>query len=245
MSGPLEVRLNLELPSQATLDIQIRPLPSVPGTDSKALATTIKSVLTPALFLSYHPRTLVQIVGQALSSNSSGNTGRVWNASLVASLLNACSAALINASSIPMKGIVCAVAVGRLSTGPGEEAMLVLDPSDEELSHCLGIGCFAFFFSSTLSPTPPLSGDIPPSSLLWTNYTSSTPFNESELTAARELASEGCREVWKKMKESLAWIESSVSAHTGFNNAESGNSYDQLETNVKDDDDEDDAKMEI
>lgn len=228
MSGPLEVRLNLELPSQATLDVQIRPLPSIPGTDSKALATTIKSILSPSLFLTHHPRTLIQFVGQALCRNPIGSTGRAWNASLTASLLNACSAALINAGSIPMKGVVCTVAVGRLSTDPNTEAVLVLDPADEELPRCSGVGCFAFLFSSTLSPTPP-SGDIPPHSLLWMNYTASTPFNDIELAAARELASEGAREVWTKLKESITKMD-----HTS-----------SPETANSDKDVDDDAKMEI
>lgn len=143
-----------------------------------------------------------------------------------------------------MKGVVSAVAVGRLPLRPDAEAVLVLDPSDEELSRCSGIGCFAFLFSSTLSPTPPLSGDIPPCSLLWTNYTSHTPFNESELAAARELASEGAREVWKTMKKSLSWMEESTSAQAKFNDVQGGRPHKKAEP-AKTENDDEEAKMEI
>ena len=118
VSGPIEVRIAHEHPSQATLDVQVRPLPGIPGTDAKALATTLRSIFAPSLFLSHHPRTLVQVVAQALcgseSGSGTGSAGRGWNASLVASLVNATAAALVNAASVPMRGVVCAVAVGRL-----------------------------------------------------------------------------------------------------------------------------------
>ncbi len=55
---PIEIRPTQENPSQATLDIHIRPLASLPGTDAKALAATLKWIFAPSLFLSHHPRTL-------------------------------------------------------------------------------------------------------------------------------------------------------------------------------------------
>lgn len=209
VSGPIEVRPNLELPSQAALEIHVRPLASISGTDSKALATNLKSILSPALLLSHHPRTLVQIVAQALcgtdSGSGMGSVGRGWSASLIASLVNASSAALINTGSVPMRGIVCAVAVGRKSSEGGTE--LVLDPSEAELPHLLGGGCFAFFFSAVLSSSS--STGIPPCSLLWTNYTTNTPFDEAELERARGLAEAGVRKVWKALKKSVGTMNTS------------------------------------
>ncbi|RDX51744.1 hypothetical protein OH76DRAFT_1401170 [Lentinus brumalis] len=206
ISGPIEVRPTQENPSQATLDIQIRPLAALPGTDAKALATTLKSIFAPSLFLSHHPRTLIQIVGQALCGSDSGSglgtVGRGWNASLTASLVNATAAAFINAGSVPMRGVVCAVAVGRLKDEADGE--LILDPEEVELPRLAGSGCFAFLFSSSLSPDTGASSDIPPCSLLWTNYTTAAPFDVSELSRARELAAKGARQVWFALKESLA-----------------------------------------
>lgn len=197
------MRTTHENPSQATLDLQIRPIAALPGTDAKALATTLKSIFAPSLFLSHHPRTLIQVVGQALcgseSGSGTGSVGRGWNASLTASLVNATTAAFINASSVPMRGIVCAVAVGRLKSDA--EDILILDPEEEELHRLAGSGCFAFLFSSMLSTADSL--DVPPCSLVWTNYTTTAPFNISELARARELASKGAQQVWVAIKTSI------------------------------------------
>ncbi|KAI9062122.1 hypothetical protein FKP32DRAFT_1593988 [Trametes sanguinea] len=214
VSGPIEVRPTLENPSQATLDVQIRPLAAIAGTDSKALATTLKSVFASSLFLSHHPRTLVQIVGQALCGTESGSglgsAGRGWNASLTASLVNATTAAFLSAGSVPMKGVVCAVAVGRLQSDPSSSANLILDPEEAELPRLDGSGCFAFTFSAVLPASPLSAEDVPPCALTWTNYTTAGPFDIHEIRRATEFAKKGAQEVWLKMKESVSWLETST-----------------------------------
>lgn len=240
VSGPIEVRLAHEHPSQATLDVQVRPLPGIPGTDAKALATTLKSIFAPSLFLSHHPRTLIQVVAQALcgseSGGGTGSAGRGWNASLVASLVNATSAALINAASVPMRGVVCAVAVGRL--GSDAEGGLVLDPEEAELGKLAGSGCFAFLFSSSLPVSGSTPSGTPPCSLLWTNYTTAAPFDVSELGKARELAEKGAREVWVALKESIG-SDSRTAATTLKTEVKSESSLHLAAMDV------DDAKVEI
>lgn len=207
VSGPIEVRATMELPHQATLDILIRPLAALPGTDSKALASTLRSIFTPTLLLSHHPRTLIQIVGQALSGSETGSgagsAGREWHPSLIASLVNATTAAFLNAGSIPMKGVACAVAVGRVSGSSAKaKSTLVLDPSEAELSTLSASGCFVFLFSSTLKS--PSQEVIPPCSLLLTNYSShGASFSVTELEEARDLAEEGVAEIWKVLKASI------------------------------------------
>ncbi|WWD08046.1 hypothetical protein V865_006156 [Kwoniella europaea PYCC6329] len=69
-SGPLEVRLNKELPTRATLEISHRPLEGVGATPSRALITTLESIYPSALRLSLYPRSLIQIIVQSLSSSS-------------------------------------------------------------------------------------------------------------------------------------------------------------------------------
>ncbi|KAF7791705.1 hypothetical protein EIP86_002728 [Pleurotus ostreatoroseus] len=217
VSGPIEVRANSESPSQATLEVHVRPLASIPGTDSKALSAILKSILTPSLLLSQHPRTLVQIVGQALCGNESGagsgSAGRGWHASLVASLVNACSAALIDASSIPMKGVVCAVAVGRIldRDSPSSKPTLVVDPSEAELAEMAGGGCFAFMFSATLPQTAISQDGFPPNTLLWTNYTAKSGiFDDDEFRQARQSAEQSALQVWKSLKSSLQKVQGPV-----------------------------------
>ena len=210
VSGPIEVRPAAELPSQAALEVSIRPLAGLPGTDSKALSSILKSILSSFLLLSQHPRTLVQVVCQALSGNEtgsgSGSAGRGWNASLIASLVNASTAALLSASSVPMNGVVCAVAIGRVANPKASQSTLILDPSEAELPPLAGGGCFAFLISSTLTSQNknPSDSDVPPVSLIWTNYTAVGPlFDESELAEAQRLAEVGATEVWRKLKESI------------------------------------------
>ncbi|THH30603.1 hypothetical protein EUX98_g3574 [Antrodiella citrinella] len=216
VSGPIEARLASESPSQATLDIHVRPLVANPGTDAKALAAILKTVLTPSILLSQHPRTLIQIVGQAFSGNESGSgmgsVGRGWNTSLIATLINATTTSLLSAGSIPMKGVVCAVAVGRFPRGETNTIRLALDPSESELASLTGSGCFAFLFTtlSDNATSPPTDG--PSCALIWSNYGSSsgTSFDQEELATAKQLAEVGATAVWHRLKQSVADLESSV-----------------------------------
>ncbi|TCD69548.1 exosome non-catalytic core subunit rrp46 [Steccherinum ochraceum] len=244
ISGPLESRLAFESPSQAVLDISVRPLANVPGTDTKALAAILKSVLTPSLLLSQHPRTLIQIVGQALCGNESGSgmgsVGRGWNISLVAALINATTAAIISAGSIPMKGIVCAAAVGKIAGIFNQPPALVLDPSERELASLTGGGCFAFLFSSTLSTEEEASRDvdIPAHTMIWTNYaTSSTTFDSAEWARSTKLAEAGAVAIWRRLKESVRDLETRT--------VTASRSKAKKEKNAKKDVGTDDEKMEI
>ncbi|CDO71092.1 hypothetical protein BN946_scf184844.g96 [Trametes cinnabarina] len=214
VSGPIEVRPTLENPSQATLDVQIRPLAAIAGTDSKALATILKTVFASSLFLSHHPRTLVQIVGQALCGTESGSglgsAGRGWNATLTASLVNATTVAFLSAGSVPMRGVVCAVAIGRLQADPSSSPILILDPEEAELPRLDGSGCFAFTFSAVLPGSPLSAENVPRCALSWTNYTTAGPFDVQEFKRACDFAKKGAMEVWLKMKESVCWLEKSA-----------------------------------
>lgn len=126
-----------------------------PATPEKALAKHIHDVLRPTLLLNQHPRSLIQLTVLSLSqapaptnfsasaSNSYSPTGP-HPACYAATHINTASLALLNAASIPMRGVVCAVAIGITQSGD-----LVLDPADGE---CVRAGCFAFFFSETEAP---------------------------------------------------------------------------------------------
>jgi exosome complex component RRP46 len=191
ISGPIEVRLAAENPSQATFEVLLRPLSNVPGTESKALASTIRNLLTPSIILTQNPRTLVQLVVQALIP------AEKFYSPLVASIINASTLALMNAGSIPMRGIVCAVSVGRFRSNSMHTSTLILDPSDDELSSLQGIGCFAFLFGT---------GQKGGSEVVWSNWQSSTSFSEEELISARNLARGGAEKVWMGMKQSVGRV---------------------------------------
>ena len=90
-----------------------------------------------------------------------------------------------------MRGVVAAVAIGRLPDGT-----LVVDP-DEDEGECLGGGgCFAFMFADGLDKTN--------SDCVWSGWKSmSGTHDESELFNARELAKATALEVYLAMKKSI------------------------------------------
>ncbi|KAH7917815.1 ribosomal protein S5 domain 2-like protein [Leucogyrophana mollusca] len=194
VSGPIAARLTAENPARATVEVHVRPLSSVPGTHERSVAAVLRGIIERECALNQNPRTLVQVVVQALSADVAGG-------SLVAAQINACTLALMNAGSVPMRGVVCAVGVGRVRNGG--EVRMILDPSEEEAASMEGGGCFAFIFATGLSHAS--NNDMPSSDVVWTNYhtTPGTTFDESELVQAKELARQGAVVVWESMKKSL------------------------------------------
>ena len=201
VSGPIEVRLVAENSTKATFEVTVRPLASIPGTDSKALGAAIKSLLAPSLLLTRHPRTLVQLVVQPLSPSLVDSPKGIpsLHPGIAAASINASSLALMNAA-VPMKGVVCAVAVARASS-----EKLVLNPTGDQLASSTASGCFAFIFTAVESPDNRLHA-----SEVWSNWQSSLGFDVAEMFAARDLAQQGARHVWELMKES---VRPSVGVH--------------------------------
>ncbi|KXN82647.1 Alcohol dehydrogenase [acceptor] [Leucoagaricus sp. SymC.cos] len=187
-SGPIEVRLAAEQASQATFEVISRPLSNVPATEAKTLASAIRSALLPSLVLNKHPRTLIQVVVQALVSLRTQ-----WKDPLVASMINASSLALLNTGSVPMRGVVCAVAIGRL---PGTG--LLIDPSVEECTDLDAGGCFAFIFAEGVGTRV---------ESVWTSWRSKSGFfDESNFVQARTLAKDAAQIVYNAMKMSVSWM---------------------------------------
>jgi exosome complex component RRP46 len=112
-------------------------------------------------------------------------------------MINASTMALMNTGIIPMRGVVCAISVGRLRFTNESSTTLVLDPSDDELPSLGGGGCFAFLFST---------GQKGGSQVVWNDWQSKTPFTEQELRDARELARGGAEKVWKCMKKAIGGV---------------------------------------
>ena len=147
ISGPIEVRLAAENPSRATFEVSVRPLSNVPGTDAKSLLYTMRSLLSPSIILTQNPRTLLQLVVQSLTPSFT----TMFQPSLVAAMINASSLALLNAGSIQMRGVVCAVSVGRVVYSSKLASHLILssnEPNEKEFASLDTRGCFAFMFTS-------------------------------------------------------------------------------------------------
>ena len=147
--------MSAENPSQATFDVHLRPLAGVPATDARALASSIRSALLPSLILTHHPRTLIQLVLQTLSSQTYSHSYSLWQAqaekapagissnhALAAAFVNASTLALLKAGSVPMRGTVAAASVGLSLTGE-----LIINPDQDQLINLAASGCFAFLFA--------------------------------------------------------------------------------------------------
>ncbi|KAG1728733.1 uncharacterized protein EDB91DRAFT_848427 [Suillus paluster] len=192
VSGPIAARLAAEHPARATVEVHVRPLSSVPGTAEKSRGMALREIVERSCLLAQHPRTLIQLVVQALTTPTPGYA-------LLAAEINACTLALINAGSISMRGVVCAVPVGRVRKG--SIVSMEVDPADDAVLE--GGGCFAFLFGFALSG--PIKGSAPPCEDIWSTYSArpGTSFEEAELVRAKEVAREGAAEVWQSMKNSI------------------------------------------
>ncbi|KAI0297799.1 ribosomal protein S5 domain 2-type protein [Multifurca ochricompacta] len=206
VSGPIEVRLAAEQPSKATFDVTVRPLSSLPGTESKALATSLRGLLSPSLILSRNPRTLLQLVVQSLTPSPIES----YPPSLAAACINASSLALLNAGSIPMTGVVCAAGVALFrSTTEEDIPALVLDPSESESREAVGCGCFAFLFRTEIAGSQPLpTNDTPGARLVWTNWhVKDGTSDDGELARAQALGLAGAETIWRAIKQSVPQMD--------------------------------------
>ncbi|KAG2134532.1 hypothetical protein DEU56DRAFT_809589 [Suillus clintonianus] len=192
VSGPIAARLAAEHPAHATVEVHVRPLSSVPGTAEKSRGMAIREIVERSCLLAQHPRTLIQVVVQALTNPTAGHA-------LLAAEINACTLALINAGSIAMRGVVCAVSVGRVKKG--NVVSVEVDTADDAVLE--GGGCFAFLFGFALSG--PIKGSAPPCEDVWSIYSvrPGSSFDEAELVRAKEVAREAAAEVWQCMKDSI------------------------------------------
>ncbi|KAH6897934.1 exosome component Rrp46 [Coprinopsis sp. MPI-PUGE-AT-0042] len=189
VSGPIEVRLAQEQPNQATFEVLVRPISNVPATQSKAQAAVIRAALTSSLILTKNPRTLVQLTVQNLVSPStiSETDGQV------AAMINAATLALLNAGSIPMRGVVCAIAIGRT-----KDDTVLVDPLSEEDASLMEGGCFAFMFVGENEAT-----------CVWTNWRSRKGgFKLESLDSAKSIARVAAARIYMSIKDTLGKADS-------------------------------------
>jgi len=181
-----------------TLEVSVRPLTGTPGTECKAAAANIHAILSPVLIPKHNPRSLIQLVVQSLTPQRDIQQRHIFHPSLVAACINSSMLALLNASSFPLRGVVCAVAAGSILV----DSALVVDPPGPVV---VG-GCFAFMFG----------GEEGGEELVWTSWKtlpSSSARENQSLDLAVGIAREGCRRVYKNIRTSIEerYLESPAS----------------------------------
>lgn len=143
VSGPVEVRIRDELTDRATLDVIYQPQHGVAGIPAQAVSDSLFTAFSSVLLLHHHPRSLIQVVLQTLSSptlpqsagqtihtDAESNQRHVARQPLLlgpdnppsvseqAALINAASLALLDAG-IPARGSVAACACAILPKAQG------------------------------------------------------------------------------------------------------------------------------
>ncbi|KAJ3912771.1 hypothetical protein F5877DRAFT_9859, partial [Lentinula edodes] len=68
----------------------------------------------------------------------------------VAAMVNCFTLSLLNAGSVPMRGVICAVSVARFSPVKGEIPIYEVQSTEEPISRLETTGCFAFLFSDSV-----------------------------------------------------------------------------------------------
>ena len=178
----------------------------MPATDARALASSIRSALLHSLILTHHPRTLIQLVLQALSSPAYSQSywiqhtqaqskpslaGIGTDHALAAALVNASTLALLKAGSVPMRGTISAASVGLSSTGE-----LIVDPGEDQLVNLTASGCFAFLFVDQVAQC------------VWSSWKNVPTSNARGVTGivisqAREVACTEARAIQDEMKRQI------------------------------------------
>ncbi|KAF8879718.1 exosome component Rrp46 [Infundibulicybe gibba] len=188
VTGPIEARIASEHPSQLTLELTVRPLSHVSATAQKTLASKIRCALLPALILPAHPRTLVQVVVQELVSTR-GSSGCAGDDVMLSAMINATMLSLLDAGSIPLRGVVCAVPLARL---PQQH-----DSAPRYATHApatIASGCFAFLFEGASSEP----------ACVWASWGSATPGGTApDLEEAQHVARGVAKVIWREMKVRL------------------------------------------
>ncbi|WPK23277.1 hypothetical protein PUMCH_000512 [Australozyma saopauloensis] len=109
VTGPIEPKIRQELPTQASLEIIVRPSRGLSGTREKTLEDLLRLVLQAVIVRFKYPRQLIQIVVQFLasdldkdeSSSETGgrfNTGASYMTNELSAAINCCYFALADAN---------------------------------------------------------------------------------------------------------------------------------------------------
>jgi exosome complex component RRP46 len=98
VTGPIEARARQELPTQAALEIVIRPAVGLATTREKLLEDKLRSLLQAVIIRYKYPRQLIQIVVQFLTTEGTSSKSNEYTNNELNAALNACYFALVDAN---------------------------------------------------------------------------------------------------------------------------------------------------
>jgi exosome complex component RRP46 len=138
VNGPVEVQRRDELPEEAAIEVNVRPISGVGGPRERWLETVIQAVLKSVLLVNMHPRTLIQITLQVTNEPTVKPQRTTADVSLLPTLLNAALAALVD-GGLPLSATtVATLAIVR------ENGEIIIDPQEKQMSSSKSIHAMAF-----------------------------------------------------------------------------------------------------
>lgn len=149
VTGPIESKPRQELPTQASLEIVVRPSRGLSSTREKVLEDLLRSVLQLVIVRYKFPRQLIQIVVQFLASDldSEGSVviagetaaaGADYTANELSCALNCCYFALIDAN-VPLYASFAAVCMALAADGTVAVSPSLVDLQKSQSHHVV---CF-------------------------------------------------------------------------------------------------------
>ncbi|KAK5115363.1 hypothetical protein LTR62_001563 [Meristemomyces frigidus] len=137
-NGPVEVQRRDELPEEAAIEVNVRPLSGIGGPRERWLESVLAAVLKSILLVHMHPRTLVQVTLQITKAPTVRVGGTVNDVSLLPSLVNAAFLAVVDAG-LPLDSTVTAILLSASSTGEVLEQQ-----SEKQLASSKRVHAFAY-----------------------------------------------------------------------------------------------------
>ncbi|KAF2725849.1 hypothetical protein K431DRAFT_280573 [Polychaeton citri CBS 116435] len=140
VNGPVEVGRRDELPEEAAIEVNIRPVAGVGGPRERWLESIVQAVLRSVVLVHMHPRTLIQITLQITQEPGEEiNKRDARDVVVIPDLLNAASLALVDAG-IPLNTAVSAT-LAVVAVGDEE---IVLGPTVDQVVKSTSVHAFGY-----------------------------------------------------------------------------------------------------
>lgn len=138
-NGPVEVQRRDELPEEAAIEVNIRPIAGIGGPRERWLESVVTSLLKTTLLVHMHPRTLMQVTLQVTKEPTQGGLKRaIADLAIIPALVNAAFLSVVDAGLPLRRSVVAALAV------VGADGKVRVDPTEKELGSCRSVHALAF-----------------------------------------------------------------------------------------------------
>lgn len=138
VNGPVEVQRRDELPEEAAIEVNLRPLSGVGGPRERWLESVLQPLFRSILLVHMHPRTLIQITLQITKEPSIKFRRSDADISIIPTLVNAAFTALVD-GGLPLAATLSAALVIVDNNG-----QVKADPEEKDIAKCASIHAMAF-----------------------------------------------------------------------------------------------------